>query len=76
MESNTPKIDGMLQMLRVGDKVSSGDSRLEDELWYLARKTLSEPGRGLMDDALSDYLCELSMQNFNGLMGMLNQPAQ
>lgn len=68
MESNTPKIDGLLQMLSLDTKVSSQDDHLNDCLVQQATKLLQNPESGLVNSEILAYLRDLSLRNFEGLV--------
>jgi len=66
-ESNTPKIDGLLEMLGVDALISTNDPSFPEAVFHRASNLLVNPGKCLINQATRSYLLELGCANFKDL---------
>lgn len=64
MDSNTPKIKGLLDMLAVDNYLDPKPAALADRLYRAAVNTLNTPGPALVGEATKKRLLALSASNF------------
>jgi len=67
MESNTPKIDGLLKMLELDGLIANNDLTLTGYLRDRCEDLLASPNKNLISESKKSQLMELAHANFDGL---------
>ena len=67
LDTNTPKLDALLEMLSLPWKVSIDDDDAFEQLMQMVDVLLMAPERGVVDDEVCAELQRLSAGNFEGL---------
>jgi len=66
-ESNTPKIAGIMKMMRLDTQISLRDVMVHETLLKHVKRLLDTPSLGIVAASLRAALCELGLNNFLGL---------
>ena len=64
LQTNTPKLDALLEMLSLPWKLSVTDNNASELLMEMVDLLLLSPGRGIVDDSVCDELKRRSLVNF------------
>ena len=67
MGSNTKKIDGLSEILRIPTYVSSEEDNLSEVLFESAIELTKDPMKGILDNGVREEMLDLSLQNFSRL---------
>ena len=67
LNSNTPKMNGMLQMLSLPTPISMDAKQLSKHLTNIAIEAIEHPNQYIASDEVLDELCQLAKNNFNGI---------
>lgn len=66
MESNTPKIEGMLAMLESNAFLSAAQPNLDEALYERAQALIANPEDALVRETVKQRLLDLALENFSG----------
>ncbi len=65
LESNTPKIDGMMEMFSLHSRASATDPELANTLYQTALKIIHSPDDYVLNSTLKTELTSLALRNFS-----------